>query len=214
MKWGIAAGLPVPFMRVWFITLGALAGLATSALLAGPAQAHAPQALNTATMSVSTLKPKPGWVHWTGAYYSCWIPSKKWQVVESAAGITISSPTGDNYVEFGWSSWMVPLAPQEVIDNVFVQGMLHPLVSYQVTSTSAVQAIPQGQRQMVEWSGIWSHQLKGQQRARGYIIADTMDYGGSYGFSAYVVAGAASTWKRNAITLETIRQNIVFMGNG
>lgn len=193
------------------LAMAALASLLLVAtIVAAPVQAQQRPAAPTA---VSALTPKPGWVHWVGRYYSCWIPNRKWQVVESQAGITISSPTGDNYVDFGWSSWMQPVTPQYVIDMAF-GNMLHPLSSYQVTADSGVQAIPQGQREIVDWTGVWNHQLKGSQKARGYIIADAMDYGGSYGFSGYVVAGAASTWRRNAVTLETIRQNIVFMGNG
>ncbi len=109
---------------------------------------------------------------------------------------------------------MVPLTPQEVIDATFQQGMLHPLINYRITKSVGPEPIPQGQRQAVEWTGTWNHQLNGPQPARGYIIADAMDYGGTYGFSAYSVAGVAKSWKRNAKTLETIRQNIVFMGNG
>jgi hypothetical protein len=167
-------------------------------------------------VAAPSAPPKPGWIHWEGQYYTCWIPNKKWQVVESTAGITISSPTGDQYVEFGWSSWMQPLTTQEVVDFTFEQGMLHPLVNHRVVASIGPESIPQGQRQAVEWAGVWQHQLKGRQSARGYVIADVMDYGGTYGFSAYVEAsaGSAATWKRNVGTLDIIRQNIVLMGNG
>lgn len=186
-------------------------GIALSTALA--ALALAVQAGEAATAQ------KPGWVRWEGRSFICWLPSRDWRVAESMSGIDISSPTGDLYVGFAFATNSpAPVTTEQVIQYVYSNGGLdiHPVSGVRVLKTGRPFAFAGGTRQIVEWTGVRQHRLKGRQTVHGVLTVDVFSDPsiGAYGFGSYARVAPVSQWKKQAATLKTIQDRITFLGRG
>lgn len=200
-------------MFVAGLTTGVLAGT-----MVGTAAAAAPA--SAPTQVAAALRPPPGWVRREGRYFIYWMPNSRWQAVENANGLSISSPTGDIVVEFGYVSGSPgPVTPRWVINYTARAGGLdlHPLASYKFISWSPVTTtrlnyFSRITSQSATWSGIRNHRLKGRQSVRGWISADSFNNTWSFGWSGYTMVAPSSMWASNLTLMQTIRTNIKFMG--
>lgn len=202
-----------------------LAGVASMLVMGsvtGPASATA-AATDNATQSpqaAAVFRPPPGWVRREGRYFIYWLPNNRWQAVENANGLSISSPTGDVVVEFGYvTSLPGPVTPKWVINYTARAGGLdlHPLVNYRFTAWSPVTTTKLNYfsritSQNATWTGVRNHRLKGRQNVRGWISADAYNNTWSFGWSGYTMVAPATSWQSNLTLMQTIRTNIKFMG--
>jgi hypothetical protein len=158
------------------------------------------------------------WEHWTGRWFTCWIPTRSWRVAEGQNNLNISSPTGTDVVTYQYATNNpTPVTPAWVADLVFRNQNedLHPLSGVRIIRRGALTNVNGGQRQVFEWTGTRRYRSGGTEAVHGILI--TAAYAnpatGAYAFEAYAKAAPAATWRTRAALLESIRGHIAFYGH-
>jgi hypothetical protein len=173
-------------------------------------------ALGLAAPTVATAGSQ--WVHWQGRWFSCWVPTSAWQVVEGQNGLDVSSSTGTDVVTYQYATNApAPVTPAWVAALIFryQNEDLHPLSGVRIVARSGVSGIAGGQRQVFEWTGIRHYRTGGSEAAHGIVVADSFaNYAtGAYAYEAYAEASPAASWRSHRALLDAIRAHITFYGH-
>jgi hypothetical protein len=147
------------------------------------------------------------WIHWQGRHFTCWIPDRHWQVVESDNGLDISSPTGLAEVSFAYATngpsnygigqiVGILLSPQAGIANARILG--HGAV-YRTGGGGA--------GQVVTFTGV---RVRDRTLVRGILRVEV--FGNA--FDAYEQRAPARQWAAWAPTLAAVQNHITFYGRG
>ena len=138
------------------------------------------------------------WVHRQDALFSYFMPDANWQVVESTSSIDISSPVGDQEVEFAFAYG--PVVPT-TLDAV--EALLWNVISnHPIVSQSPVYAGGPGQEQAIEFTGLWNET---GHNVHGIYIAGV----GPQVIQGYLIMAYTEVWAADACTLALIRNHIV-----
>ena len=167
---------------------------------------------------VPTAQPPNSWVRKEVPGWIYWVPTTKWQATYGDSGITISSPTGDLVVDYGFSSWPVPLTIPEVKDFMLTQ-LAKPSFIGAITVTSMkagpMSGNPGNETQRFVWRGLRQHPLKGEQHVQGLMYFHVSSDGwGANGYEALNVMAPSGQWKARARTLDIIRGNFLRIPSG
>ena len=198
-------------MKAYAIAVALVIGVPTVVAAAPASAAHA-------VAVQPRVQPPNGWVRKDLGQWVYWIPNNKWVDAHSANGITISSPTGDLVVDYGFASWPTPLQLGDLRDYL-VQELAKPSNIGAITITSMKAGPAQGvagdQTQRFAWKGSRQHPLKGRQQVQGIMYLHVMSDGfGANGFEAFNVFAPVSQWAKTRAMLEIIRSNIYEMPTG
>ena len=136
------------------------------------------------------------WAHRDGRWFSYFLPTENWLVVETANGIDITSPTGEEGTSYAFAAGGLTLAQ--------VEGFVFQAMG----ATNAAIVARQGARgpfgaETVEFTA----QRNGMQ-VHGMLVAQA---NGSW-FSTYMVMAPAQRWQQDAATLLMIRKHVTYMG--
>lgn len=180
--------------------------MAASKLKAGAAIAIAAFAL----VFASSASAHADWVHWQGKYYACWIPTKQWQVTESANSLNISSPTGIATVGFAYAD----NAP-----SAYTLPGVRATILSPSTGLRSVHLLKQGRKFRSGGGGIGQTtsftalRVSDNVVVRGLITVEVFNSGsGGHAFAVYLQGAPKSQWSQWASTLAIVQKRIVAGG--
>ncbi len=139
------------------------------------------------------------WVHRDGRWFSYFVPNNDWQASESANGIDISSPTGDEIVSYGYGPRQMTL--QQVAQFIF-QGV--GITNVMIVNQQQPVNFSGYVAQTVEFTGV----IRTGVAIQGVLTAQTSD---SW-FGAYICFAPVPVWQRDSQTMLAIRSHITNMG--
>lgn len=176
-----------------------------------------PFALALALLAAGTfaagVSARAEWVHWQGRYFSCLLPDRHWQVVESVNGLDVSSPTGVATVSLAYATnGRTPYSLSSVA--AFVLSPSGGLERARVLSHGAPYALGgSGTAEDIVFTAV---RIRDRAVVRGRlkveVYADSLT--GAYAFAAYEQAAPSAQWRSWASTLSAVQSRITFYGHG
>lgn len=153
----------------------------------------------------------PRLVHWTGTYFTAWIPTRKWQVVESANSLDVSSPTGLATASFAYATnGFAPYSLTAVRDTLLSpSGGLSAVRSKASGRVSATGG--GGQSQTTNFVAVRTRDHKVVRGVLTVQVFNTEPFG-PYAVAGYERAAPKKQWTKWAKTIKQIQDRIVFYG--
>lgn len=153
------------------------------------------------------------WVRWEGRYFIAWIPTRSWQVVESANTLAVSSPTGLATVEFAYATNGPAPYTTAYVRNLSLSRAAG-FTNVRVTRTGSITAVGGGgQGQIFEFT---ARRSRDGRSVRGVLNAQVFNNNltGAYAFAAYQRVAPLREWAKWSATLATVQKRIVVLGRG
>lgn len=212
-SWGPWIDLPRAASAATAATLGGLENGIMHEFRVRAVTAVGPGTWSTTAWAVPTyflpgLVPPSGWVHRNGMYSSYFLPTDKWQAVDTQHGLSISSPTGTIGVNYlGSATSGNPMTPRQVVDMEMQAGV--GIVSYQVTHVGTPLVSGNVTSQEFELTATLSGPNGNFSVRSAYLVRTYVDpWTYASGYESYTMVARTDLWAAALGTMQTIRTNM------